>query len=647
MPMFPVELDAPPLPDIWVPPVPEVVDIPADLPTLEPSVVVTLPLNEEVTDALIVPGELSGGDGTDVLYVAISQERVNVWAAVVYFVPEIALGLTALLILVALRKLWVGRRFTHRKGEAYCKKCWAGLTGIESDTCPECGRAVAKTRRVAKRSRRSPLSVRGLLVAATVGMSMITGTLWFGESWRGVYSKGFDWRASDDWRRLVDPLDRRSPFRINKIAGWFDWPSAKLAAFARDRNHLWLSDIETAYRDGEGILYRNLVRRYATSDGSKLSEHLLPASSQWQDSYEHGGAWLVYKADTLFVSDGDHYYCLRPDANTPWLKYETENPDEFFSFAGITPDGNHLVIGLNGLDAGWHSLTASQRFVVFETQTGEMLSVLDPLALDDRYPVLGIETELIDLVMMEDVGVVLLCLEQRHPVTGDTEQVVMAWDFLNETLSPVEPVSIPPAAFYFDTLLEFGYPWSIKSIDSKPNSIFETSRIMRNVYRQTRFEIWRSESQRAGDVLGWLPDELNRSSYSSLHQPTVLPPYDWLNPDTDIPLYDLSSARLPSRPDRALRISPALGRALFDVQLAPSGHSAVIDMLGNSQIYLLNIDTAMAMASFPMDRSMEVDHKFFVNEETQYIMCVDRNLRQNAAAVPKYRSEILIFDLPE
>jgi len=573
MAFFPVDVSIPPLPPVALPPTPEVIDVPADLPALEPDVVISFPLNEMVMDMVVVPDE---HDGQDVIYVAVSQERVNVWAAAVYFSPEIALGVTALVVLTALRKLWVSRRFTHRKGEAYCKKCWAGLTGVQSDTCPECGRAVRKTRRVAKRSKRSLTHPRWRWLCLALLMMAGTATLWFGESWHHLYKHGFDGQNPDDWWTLINPPDRDGPVRINQAAGWLGWYSADLAKHARENDAAWMAMLLWEYEGDEGVRFRLEVRRYATADGRLLTRTPFPAESIYQDQsdYYSSDLRLIHLSGVVLVSDYDAYYRYRFDADEPWMLYGEADPDIRHETVALTPDGRHLVFGQRvvpggpGVRFGREISDSPLQAVVYDAETGERISLLQTSSggarVDGRDP---------DVRELAGAGVPAWEVDfaTRSFVPLDDGNLLLVGRYTQAVwvLNTGEVVDVPERTLAIETLRDdlwaslYFSPRPIRHLLGSPrgNALARRRAAHRRIGRAWML----------GD--GYL-DPLH--DYDTEYEPPDIMSdlYQW---PTDIFLYETAEGKPVAHPSRAVRLGGS-GEEVNAVRLSPDGRWLTGDM---------------------------------------------------------------------
>ncbi|MFI5379033.1 MAG: hypothetical protein ACHRHE_07045 [Tepidisphaerales bacterium] len=139
------------------------------------------------------------------IYIHAEVEQANVWGLMVYYWPEAAAGIVALL---ALRWLIRVARTKQYPGEQHCRRCNYLLKGLLSGRCPECGTELSARNRVAGR-RRWPRVVMALAVLVVV----VGGYLWG------------NWHAP----------------RTGSPSEWFDWRSMRLAEWGMANNRHWIA----------------------------------------------------------------------------------------------------------------------------------------------------------------------------------------------------------------------------------------------------------------------------------------------------------------------------------------------------------------------------------------------------------------------
>lgn len=163
----------------------------------------TMPSESQVLDVL-------WPDDSSHPYVSMQVSTIDAWPVAVEYWPEIAAGALSLLLLIVLAAmLW--RRWRRRRlvapGEPYCAKCGYRLTGrSDAKQCPECGRDLAGGGVMyGRRLRRRPVVVAAALLVGVCGVYYAA---------RGHLP------------------------RTGRAANWFDWPSARLHAWAT-ANQRW------------------------------------------------------------------------------------------------------------------------------------------------------------------------------------------------------------------------------------------------------------------------------------------------------------------------------------------------------------------------------------------------------------------------
>ena len=139
------------------------------------------------------------------IYIHAEVEQVNVWGLMVYYWPEVAAGIVALL---ALRWLIRVARTKQYPGEEHCRRCNYLVKGLLSDRCPECGTELTKRNRVAGRRRWPRVAMALTLVMVAAG--------------------GYFWAS------------RHVP-RSGRASEWFDWRSMRLAEWGTASNHGWIT----------------------------------------------------------------------------------------------------------------------------------------------------------------------------------------------------------------------------------------------------------------------------------------------------------------------------------------------------------------------------------------------------------------------
>lgn len=101
---------------------------------------------------------------------------INLWGLLIFFWPELLTLLLAIFILralIAMLRVWL--KCGPPPGEPYCRKCKYCLTGVESESCPECGIALnRRDRRLASTRRR-----RLLLPLLSISMCLVMFTIIF------------------------------------------------------------------------------------------------------------------------------------------------------------------------------------------------------------------------------------------------------------------------------------------------------------------------------------------------------------------------------------------------------------------------------------------------------------------------------------
>lgn len=110
--------------------------------------------------------DVAYGPGSDSLYVYLEVHAVNLWSALVYQWPEIAV------LMLSLGVLWLTVRLMRRgsgENEPHCRGCGYLLLHLESQKCPECGLELTSENRVTPRRSRWRLVIP-LVALALVGL---------------------------------------------------------------------------------------------------------------------------------------------------------------------------------------------------------------------------------------------------------------------------------------------------------------------------------------------------------------------------------------------------------------------------------------------------------------------------------------------
>ncbi|MCA9310948.1 MAG: hypothetical protein KDA21_07070, partial [Phycisphaerales bacterium] len=131
----------------------------------------------------------------DTLYVAANTELVNLWAVIVSHWPELLGVVLGVVLLVALVRFVSVMRRPQVVGRVYCRGCNYDVSDTP-ETCPECGRALAKVPARRGRTRRRRL----VRPAALAGVAMVLYALpWFlgvGRDWPWLAGRAH-WYSSD------------------------------------------------------------------------------------------------------------------------------------------------------------------------------------------------------------------------------------------------------------------------------------------------------------------------------------------------------------------------------------------------------------------------------------------------------------------
>lgn len=160
---------------------------------------------------------------------------LNIWAMLFYFWPEIITLAIGIIVLRSTRRIWKMLRSPDIPvGEPYCLKCRYQLTGIDCESCPECGAMIQKYRRIAQaHPRRVVTDVFLFIIALTLfgWMSWVQASAPDDPPGFGTYvEEGFF------WGRLP-----REPI----VNHWLHWDSAWCSTFAENMFHEDVLDVES------------------------------------------------------------------------------------------------------------------------------------------------------------------------------------------------------------------------------------------------------------------------------------------------------------------------------------------------------------------------------------------------------------------
>jgi hypothetical protein len=251
---------------------------------------------------------LTADDGVRIYQIALSPDgstavasvelnTVNLWAVAVYYGPEAAAGIVALLLVLYLRRVLRDKSVV---GQEHCRRCFYQLRGLAGDRCPECGTELTAANRVVGRRK----LVR--LLVSTTCLAVLTG-------WYCLYSGDLP--------------------RKGRVSEWLGWESAWAYERAKGGTFGWVPY----------LIERTAVVELDMTDGSV--RRVIRRSER--------GSWEWQLDDLIVANDGGSFFTLRcgNTANGGIRQYDAESGSQRRLFVSALPEAR-AIEQLDLVDSG-------------------------------------------------------------------------------------------------------------------------------------------------------------------------------------------------------------------------------------------------------------------------------------------------------
>ncbi len=340
---------------------------------------------------------------------------VAIWPALIEAWPYWLGAIAGLWLLIATLLMILRYRRPRAVGEPHCRRCNYQLTGLRSESCPECGAALTeRTIVIGKRVRRR--LIRNSFIGAVLLSLGYTAMLLGGVPRQGVVSAWFDWHSATvarwaeklnidrlkDWERetyVIVPVDMDTGLMKTRPRRRFLSGSASQPPFfSLDRRRIYLRDFTvaralnaTTLRDEqvyatnsneivEGVftdysqktlmLWRSTLavdRFRLDGDGTFLGQEQLPDGTDRLYA-PPGRTGLV----ALVREMGRDRVLWSADDRGNWLRGQTIPSELDFTRADFMRDGRHLLIPNHRRDT-----LAQDKLFIFDADDGRLVHAME------------------------------------------------------------------------------------------------------------------------------------------------------------------------------------------------------------------------------------------------------------------------------